>query len=119
MPHDPGKYLEDVLIAANLLKEFTSGETADVYGTDAKLRSATERQFITIGEALNVLRNADPRLADGIRNLHKIIGFRNVLVHGYDIIETDVVWNVIENNLPELVEDVKRLLKSLGYNDYE
>lgn len=44
---------------------------------------AVERQFTVMGEALNKLSKVDSRTADTITELSRIVGFRNVLVHGY------------------------------------
>jgi uncharacterized protein with HEPN domain len=53
MPPDGRKYLWDAATAADLLFEFSSGKTFADYGADPLLRSAVERQFEIIGEALN------------------------------------------------------------------
>jgi uncharacterized protein with HEPN domain len=44
---------------------------------------ATERQMELIGEALGKVRRSAPDLAERIPNVDKIIGMRNILVHGY------------------------------------
>ena len=46
---------------------------------------ATERQMELVGEALKNLRKVDPESASRVPNVHKIIGMRNVLVHGYGV----------------------------------
>lgn len=77
------------------------------------LRSAVERQFEIIGEALNQLRRIDPALAARIPGLGRVIGFRNVLIHGYDEIDSPGVWRVVETDLPPLRDRVAGLLAEL------
>jgi len=43
----------------------------------------------------------------------KIIGMRNVLIHGYFAIDTDVVWDAAVRDVPALKPAVERLLKTL------
>ena len=78
------------------------------------LRSAIERQFEIIGEALNRLRQTDPVLASRIPDVARIIGFRNVLIHGYDRINDADVWRTIESDLPALRAQAAALLTELG-----
>lgn len=73
------------------------------------LRSAIERQFEIIGEATKRLHKANPDLAAQIRSYRKIIAFRNLLIHGYNIVSDSVVWNTIEEDLPLLRADIRRL----------
>lgn len=44
----------------------------------------------------------------------RIIAFRNVLIHGYDLADDELVWDTIENKLPVLLAEVEALLKELG-----
>jgi uncharacterized protein with HEPN domain len=50
-----------------------------------------------------------PRL-NNISEYRKIIGFRNVLVHGYDAIDDQIVWDTIQQHLPVLKQEVEELL---------
>jgi uncharacterized protein with HEPN domain len=50
-----------------------------------------------------------PGLLERISDTEKIIGFRNVLVHGYDIIDDATVWSAIKSNLPTPIEEVRTL----------
>ena len=73
------------------------------------VRAAVERKFAVIGEALVRLREDYPALLERISDREKIIAFRSVLVHGYDVIDDATVWSAIASNLPTLLEEVKTL----------
>ena len=104
------KYLYDVQRAANLLREFTDGKTFADYEGDAMLRSAVERQFEVIGEAMVQLAKIAGPVADRISQYQRIIAFRNVLIHGYAEVDDRLVWDVIGTNLPTLIREVDALL---------
>ena len=61
-----------------------------------------ERQFEIIGEALNRLSKEAPDLARRVPDLRKIVGFRNVLIHGYAVIDDGRVWEIVTTLLPPL-----------------
>jgi uncharacterized protein with HEPN domain len=104
------KFLEDIRSASAEIIEFTSGVTFDDYENNRMLQSAVERQFEIIGEAVKKLSTADPETASRIENFERIISFRNILIHGYDIVENTVVWDIIQQDLPKLHNRVKNLL---------
>jgi uncharacterized protein with HEPN domain len=74
------------------------------------LRSAVERQFGIVGEALGQLAVHDQALASQIPDLQEVVAFRNILIHGYAIVDIDRIWRVIHGSLPELRKAVDRLL---------
>lgn len=63
MGGDAGKYLWDAKVAADRVARFAKGRSFDDYRSDEMLRSAVERQFETIGEALSALRRVAPEVA--------------------------------------------------------
>ncbi len=108
------KYLFDIHEACELLVQFTTGKTFSDYSADPMLRSAVERQFEIIGEALARLLRLDPSLRSRISDSGRIVAFRNRLIHGYSSVADDVVWGILEANLPSLREEVAALMKELN-----
>jgi uncharacterized protein with HEPN domain len=72
--------------------------------------SAVERQFEIIGEAFTGLRRSAPELANAIPDLPRIVAFRNVLIHGYATVDDQLVWGVVEGDLPILLDTLARML---------
>lgn len=110
-PPEVRKYLFDIEHACQLLGQFTAEKSFPDYVADPMLRSAVERQFEVIGEALNRALQVDPELAGRITDASRIIAFRNRLIHGYASISNEVVWGVLETNVPTLRREVEALLK--------
>ena len=106
MPPDPRKSLEDIRRAAALIAKFVNGRTFDDYRSDEMLHAAIERELMIVGEAMTRLSKAAPELTDQFPERRQIIAFRNILVHGYDIVDDAVVWDIIQNQLPLLVKRI-------------
>lgn len=106
------KYLYDIQQAALRIAEFTSGKRLEDYRTDPMLRSAVERQFEIIGEALAQLARLDDVLVRRISEHRRIIAFRNILIHGYAEVDDRLVWDIIESKLPILRSETEALLNS-------
>jgi len=105
MPHDVQKLLVDIRTACEEIIQFTKGKSIDEFKKDRILQLALERQFEIIGEAIFRLDRIDhENLAFKVPEYPKIIGFRNVIAHGYDIIDYDVLWDFAKDRVPELLE---------------
>ena len=71
------------------------------------MQLAIEREFEIIGEALVRLERIDPSgLEVKIPEHRKIVGFRNLLAHGYDVIDDEALWDFAKNLVPELLDKV-------------
>ena len=77
------KYLWDVSQAVDRITRFVAGKTFQAYQADDLLRSAVERQFEIIGESLAQLRTVDAETASSVPESARIVGFWNLLIHGY------------------------------------
>jgi uncharacterized protein with HEPN domain len=77
------------------------------------LRSAVERQFEIVGEALRVFLQHQPKLAADITDARAIIAFRNQLTHAYSAVDHATVWGLLERRVPQLRTEVSRVLQAL------
>ncbi len=110
MRHDPKSLLWDARDAATAIADMTAGKSFADFDSDIVLRSAVERQFEILGEALGQLARLDPMLAARIPDLRQIVAFRNVLIHGYALIDRARVWRAVQDDLPGLRATVDDLL---------
>lgn len=110
MPPEVQKLLFDVLEAAKDTQAFVHDLEYKQYVADKMVQAAVERKFEVIGEALNRLKHLDETVLAAIPQHRRIIGFRNVITHGYDAIEPELVWDAIQNHLPTLKQAIEALL---------
>ncbi len=110
MERDTRAYLWDAKAAADAIAEFTDGKTIEDYKADAMLRSAVERKFEIVGEALGQLARHDREAAEKVPDHERIVAFRNLLIHGYAVVDNETVWTVVETELPRLREVLAELL---------
>jgi len=113
---DPKERLRDILEEIAAIDRYRNrGRSA--FEQDELLQVWFLRHLQIIGEAASGLpeeiRNLDPHIP-----WHKIIGMRNILVHGYFAIDLDVVWDAVQRDVPLLKPAVEALLKKLGELGY-
>ena len=95
----------DIVNSIDLIQEFIGPiNLFEEYTVDLKTKSAIERQLGIVGEAMKIIRDIDPN--EPIPYRDEIIGFRNVLVHGYDIIDDGIVWSILKTYLNPLKEQL-------------
>lgn len=66
-----------------------------------------------MGEAVSQLSRLTPDLAQRIPDQARVISFRNLLVHGYDVVVDEVVWAIVQGDLPAVRAHVAQLLKEI------
>lgn len=110
MPPEIVSVLEDILGAAQNIADDTAGITYDAFLGDRRTRQLVERNFLTIGEAVNRLRRHAPDLANRLTDHDAIVAFRNALVHEYDDISYPNVWRAVQESLPILRAEVEAIL---------
>lgn len=75
------------------------------------MQSATERQFGIMGEALTRIRDLERPVYDRFPDAEKIVGFRNIIIHGYDIIDPGVLWSIVGGRLNAVKDLVEELIQ--------
>jgi uncharacterized protein with HEPN domain len=109
MQRDYRAYLEDILEAAGAAREFVAGMGKDELAKDRRTRDAVVRNLEIIGEAAKKLP-AQMRRDHPEVEWKKIAGLRDILVHDYFGIDMDIVWDIVQDKLPVLVEQVQCIL---------
>ena len=109
MQRDYKAYLEDIIEAAAAAREFVTGMDKDELGKDRRTRDAVVRNLEVIGEAAKKLPAQMKRDHPEVE-WKKIAELRDILVHDYFGIDMDIVWDVVQNKLPVLTEQVRRIL---------
>lgn len=106
---DPYLTLAQMLAHAREVRELTIGKRRLDLDGERMLELSVLRLLEVIGEAAT-------RLPDDIRNKHpdipwrSIIGLRNRLIHAYDEIDLDIVWDILTLDIPEVIERLERIL---------
>lgn len=106
------KRLLEALEACRAIQGFVAGQTFADYERNLMLRSAVERQFEIIGEALNHAESEQPDLTTLLPDLRRIVGLRNRIIHGYDSVDDQLLWQTVHVHVPALAQQLEGLLAS-------
>ena len=106
------KRLLDALNACRAIQSFMADRTFAEYEQNQMLRSAVERQFEIVGEALNQADMDNSELSNLIPDVRRIVGLRNRIIHGYDSVDDELLWQTIQTHVPQLAQRITELLKS-------
>ena len=110
MCRDYNVYLEDILSAIAKVASFTAGMSREQFAEDAKTFDAVVRNLEIIGEAAKRLpeeiRSRSPQI-----EWRKVAGLRDILIHKYSAIDVDIIWDVVQNKLPTLRQQVREILE--------
>lgn len=101
--------LYDIVYSANRIIDYTIGLKRETFEDDEQLQDAVIRRIGIIGEAARLLSAEFKESVPGVE-WADIVGMRNVLIHDYRHIRMTRVWEVIQKDIPALIDRLEPFL---------
>ncbi|MBF0510207.1 MAG: DUF86 domain-containing protein [Deltaproteobacteria bacterium] len=109
MTKTPLIYLDDILESIQVILEYTEDLSKEEFLTSMKDQDAIIRRFIVIGEAVARLSSEFKAKYPEIP-WHQMYGMRNHIIHGYEAINLDTIWDTSKNLLPRLRPQIEEII---------
>lgn len=103
------KYLLDIesIISEIETIKVRIGTDFTVFANDIIMQRAVERELEIIGEAVRKLIELRPDIE--ISSSKKIIGLRNIISHAYDSVEPQLIWGILQRDIPQLKDEIQKI----------
>jgi uncharacterized protein with HEPN domain len=111
MSRDYRLYLEDILEAIEKIEAYTKNTSFESLENNKMLLDAVLYNLEIIGEATKHLPE-DLKENSKMIEWRRITGLRDIIAHQYFGVSLEIIWDVVQNKLPELKLEINRLLKS-------
>lgn len=105
-------FLFDILEAIEKIENYTKDLSFEDFTKNEMVIDAVVRNLEIIGEATKNIPD-DTRLRYSNIPWKRVIGFRNIAIHGYFDVSLKVVWTISKERLPELKEQIKQIVEEL------
>ncbi len=107
-------YLNHILDAISRIDRYVRPMNLETFLEDEKTQDAVIRNFEIIGEAARNIERYHPDFAAAHADVPWGIAYemRNALAHGYFMVDMEIVWKTIQNDLPGLAGQIQGLLKA-------
>ena len=107
MSRDP-EHLKDIVSSARLILTYVEGVRREQFIQDTRLQDSVIRRIEIIGEAARRL-SSEFREQNSNVPWGEMTGMRNRMIHGYDDIDMDVVWDTAQDSIPRLLSMIEPL----------
>lgn len=108
-----GDFLSDIQDAIQRILEYTANMKWDEYLRDYKTQDAVVRNLEVVGEATKNLSNCLKDQHPGIP-WKEMAGTRDRLTHHYFGVNQEIVWQIVEHDLPELYKQIKQVFRDFS-----
>lgn len=112
MKKDIKIFLNDILQSVYQIEKYNQGLAKNDFFGNLQLQDAIFRRLEIIGEAARYIPNSDRKKYPEIP-WQEIIGTRDKLIHGYFGVDLDLVWEIIERDLPDLKKKIKDIIEKI------
>lgn len=110
-------YLWDIADSCRAILDYTQQSSLSNFEQNRMLRRAVERELSIVGEAVSQATRHFPELEESIGSARQIVGFRNRIIHEYAEVDTEIVWAIVQNEVPRLLEKSEALLEESGHGE--
>ena len=100
------QFLLDMLQSAELVINYTAQCSKDEFLINVQLQDAVIRRLLVIAEAARRVSETTRQTLPMI-TWQEINGMQNRLVHEYDDVDLNIVWNAVQKQIPPLIEELK------------
>ncbi|MCP2518991.1 DUF86 domain-containing protein [SCandidatus Aminicenantes bacterium Aminicenantia_JdfR_composite] len=116
MPREYKAYLKDILRAINKINRYTENISLEEFKKNELIQDGVVRNLEIIGEATKNIPESIKKDNPDVE-WKKIGGLRDILIHVYFGIDTEIIWDIIKNKVPELKEKIENILAKLGTDE--
>jgi len=111
-PRDYTLFIDDILSAIEKIEKYTQNQTFETFLKNDMATDAVIRNFEIIGEAASHIPK-ELQIKYPFAEWKEMVGFRNILIHGYFRIEIKTVWDTVKNNIPALKQHIAEIKSAL------
>ncbi len=106
-------YLNDILVCIKRIEEYTAHLSFEELSTDQKTIDAVIRNFEIISEAI---KNLSPEIKSKYDyDWRSVAGLRDIFIHGYFVMSLKIIWDIVQNEIPELENNVREIVEGEGF----